>query len=128
MSSYHTQAAMSEQDIEILKIVKELSMLLTPPVELRQIFIRNIAFITTNDELIQAYSRYGPIEKGHIQTEKCYGSNYLKSKGFGFITFYNSESANKAIAEKYIQINGRLVECYLAVNGLYSRPPNAYSK
>ena len=148
MLSYHTQSAMSTKDAELVKIINSLIPLLaqpeTPsfflnetlhhhsgfatfiePIELRQIFIRNIPFNITAIELVQQFSKYGMIEKARIITEKNNMTRQLKSRGFGFITFYKSADANKALAEKYLLINERITECYLAANGLKSRPMNA---
>jgi RNA recognition motif-containing protein len=52
----------------------------------------------------------------------------MKSKGFGFVTFQTIQSAQYALLDKNIIIDGRLIFCDLAVNGKYSRPPNKHNK
>jgi hypothetical protein len=86
----------------------------------RQLFIRNIAFRTTEETLYNVFSCYGPVEAVRIEYEK-----YSKrSRGYGFITFYNSEDANKALLLNKKLIDGREIECFLATAGQNSRPIN----
>ena len=98
----------------------------TQDIVLRQLFVRDIAFTTTNEMLAYAYSKYGNVESARIQFERTHNSNYMRSRGFGFVTFERAEDANKATIEKHLMIDGRLTECHLAVNGKYTRPINKH--
>ena len=95
-------------------------------IALRQLFVRDIAFTTTNEMLANAYSKYGNVESARIQFERTHNSNYMRSRGFGFVTFERAEDANKATSDKNLMIDGRLAECHLAVNGKYTRPINKH--
>ena len=100
----------------------------TQDIALRQLFVRDIAFTTTNEMLAYAYSKYGNVESARIQFERTHNSNHMRSRGFGFVTFERAEDANKATIEKHLMIDGRLTECHLAVNGKYTRPINKHNR
>jgi RNA recognition motif-containing protein len=91
---------------------------------LRKLFVRNISFKANPQDLAIAFSKYGNVEYAKIQyqTDK-YGCT--QSRGYGFIIFSEAESANRALRDKIVWINGRSAECYLAANGEV-RPVNAH--
>ncbi len=60
-----------------------------------KLFVGNIDWNATDDDLRAAFSSFGEIEEVVIVTDKFSG----RSKGFGFVTFVNEEDAQKAIAE-----------------------------
>jgi len=49
-----------------------------------ELFVRNIGFNTTEEELAEGFQKYGDVEVAKIVTDKNTG----KSKGFGFLKFY----------------------------------------
>lgn len=59
----------------------------------KKLFVGNIKWETTEDELKELFSQHGEIEEAVIITDKFSG----RSKGFGFVTFVNDEDADKAI-------------------------------
>jgi len=61
----------------------------------KKLFIGNIDWGATEDDLRALFSEYGELEEVVIIVDKF--SN--RPKGFGFITFVNDEDATKAIAE-----------------------------
>lgn len=63
----------------------------------REIFVRNLSYDTTADELIELFQEIGPIKRGSITQKDGV------SRGFGFIKFALEEDASSAIA----QMNGR---------------------
>ena len=107
---------------------------LNEPIELRQLFVRNLPFSTTKEILHNIFSRYGDLIDTRVQYESNngfgyksgYKSGFMKSKGFGFVTFQTMQSAQSALLDKNIMIEGRLIFCDLAVNGKYLRPPNKH--
>lgn len=64
----------------------------------REIFVRNLNYDTTSDELIELFQEIGPIKRGSITQKDGV------SRGFGFIKFALEEDASAAIA----QMNGRV--------------------
>jgi RNA recognition motif-containing protein len=63
----------------------------------REIFVRNLSYDTTSDELIELFQEIGPIKRGSVTQKEGV------SRGFGFIKFALEEDASTAIAE----MNGR---------------------
>ena len=98
---------------------------LLEPIEL---FVRNLAFCTTNETLYSVFSHYGQVVDAHVQYEPNYNSAFMKSKGFGFVTFQTAQSAQFALLDKNIIIDNRPVDCHLSVNGRFARPPNKHNK
>ena len=56
-----------------------------------KLFIGGLAWATTEDSLQSAASQYGDIEEVKIITDRDSG----RSRGFGFVTFVNDDSAAK---------------------------------
>lgn len=79
----------------------------------RKLFVRELAWETTTEELMEVFAVYGEIEEGAVIMDKVTG----KSKGFAFITFKNITSANAALAEPSKNIGGRTCQCNLAALG-----------
>ena len=67
-----------------------------------EIFIKNIPFSTTEEELENYFSKYGKIKKTNILKKNGH------SKGIGFITFNEKKSCEKLFEnEKYLELEGR---------------------
>ena len=60
-----------------------------------QIFVGNLAYTTTREELRQLFEAYGAVEHVHLVTERETG----RSRGFAFVTMVNAPEARAAIAE-----------------------------
>jgi len=65
------------------------------------IYVGNIAYELSEDDLREAFSAFGEVESARIITDRFTG----RSKGFGFVEMADSEQAQKAIDE----MNGREV-------------------
>ncbi|HXH29173.1 MAG TPA: RNA-binding protein [Candidatus Polarisedimenticolia bacterium] len=65
----------------------------------RKLFVGNLAFETTDDDLKQAFSKAGVCESASVIKERP-GD---RSRGFGFVEMSSDEEAQRAIAE----LNGR---------------------
>ena len=67
-----------------------------------KIYVGNLPFKIDSEGLKGLFSSYGEIEEATVISDKFSG----RSKGFGFVTFKDEASAQKAIAE----MNGKKVE------------------
>ena len=67
----------------------------------KKVYVGNLPFQTTEDDLNNLFSQVGPVESVSIITDRDTG----RSKGFGFVSM-DSEAADKAIA----QFNGTQFE------------------
>lgn len=71
------------------------------------IYIGNIAYTMTADELKDLCTPFGNVISAKIITDRATG----KSKGYGFVEFDNEESAQKAIKElNDTQVKGRNIK------------------
>ena len=59
----------------------------------KKVFVGNLPFQTTDNDLTDLFSQYGEVESVSIITDRDTG----RSKGFGFVAM-NDDSAEKAIA------------------------------
>lgn len=59
----------------------------------KKLYVGSLPFSTTEEELHELFSSYGPITSVRIVTEKFTGM----SKGFGFVEMENADDAKKAI-------------------------------
>ncbi len=62
------------------------------------IFVGNLSFKTTQDELQAAFANYGSVERVNIVTDRATG----QPRGFAFVEMTDSSAAEKAIS----QLNG----------------------
>lgn len=59
----------------------------------KKLYVGGISWGTSEDQLHDAFSRYGDIEETKIITDRETG----RSRGFGFVTFMNENDAQDAI-------------------------------
>ena len=70
----------------------------------KKLFVGNIAWETTDEQLQELFSEYGEVEEAVIIKDRFSG----RSKGFGFVTFTNDDEADKATSELHEKdYNGR---------------------
>lgn len=68
------------------------------------IFVGNLSFQTTQDELFAAFSQYGAVERVNIVTDRDSG----QSRGFAFVEMTERRDAENAIASlNGADLNGR---------------------
>jgi cold-inducible RNA-binding protein len=73
---------------------------------LKNIFVGNLSFNTSEDELRQIFEPYGQVERVSILTDRDTG----RSRGFGFVEMANDEEGEKAIAGlNGSQVGGRTI-------------------
>ncbi len=61
----------------------------------KKLFVGNLAWESTQEELQELFTQFGEIEEAIIITDKFSG----RSKGFGFVTFTDDAAAEEAIAQ-----------------------------
>jgi cold-inducible RNA-binding protein len=69
---------------------------------MRNLFVGNLSFQTTESELTSLFEPYGEISRIQVMTDRDTG----RSRGFAFVEMASEESAAKAIAE----LNGKEVD------------------
>ena len=73
---------------------------------MKNIFVGNLSFNTTEDELRKAFEAYGQVDRVSILTDRDTG----RSRGFGFVEMANAEEGEKAIAGlNGTQLGGRTI-------------------
>ncbi|NXI23238.1 RBM19 protein, partial [Sterrhoptilus dennistouni] len=71
-----------------------------------RLFVRNLPFTSTEEDLEKVFSKYGPLSEIHFPMDK----STMKPKGFAFITYMMPEHAVKALAELDGQVfQGRMM-------------------
>ncbi|KAL6539857.1 hypothetical protein OROHE_011628 [Orobanche hederae] len=95
-------------------IAEEIKTIASADPALRKLFVRGLAWNTTSETLYAAFQEHGEIEEGAVIYDKVTG----KSRGYGFITYHDMESAQRALKAPSKMIDGRLAVCNLASEGL----------
>ena len=71
------------------------------------IYVGNLAYSVTEDELRQAFSQFGDVTRANVITDKYSG----QSKGFGFVEMSDKSAAEEAIsALNGTDLNGRSIK------------------
>ena len=71
---------------------------------MKNIFVGNLDFSTSEEELRQAFESYGQVDRVSIMTDRDTG----RSRGFGFVEMASNEDGEKAIAAlNGAQLGGR---------------------
>ncbi|XP_059460995.1 uncharacterized protein LOC132190120 [Corylus avellana] len=78
-----------------------------------KVFVGGLAWETPTEEMRRYFEQFGEILEAVIITDKSTG----KSKGYGFVTFRDPESARRACAEPNPVIDGRRANCNIASFG-----------
>jgi cold-inducible RNA-binding protein len=61
----------------------------------KKVFVGGLSWNTNDDGLRNAFEKFGDVSEVRVITDRETG----RSRGFGFVTFENSDSASKAINE-----------------------------
>ena len=69
--------------------------------QMRNIFVGNLDFNTSEDDLHQLFGQFGKVERVALMTDRDTG----RSRGFAFVEMTNSDEGEKAINE----LNGTLL-------------------
>ena len=82
---------------------------------MKNIFVGNLSFNTSEEELRQLFVAHGQVDRVSIMTDRDTG----RSRGFGFVEMTNAEDGEKAIAAlNGSQVDGRTIN----VNEARPRP------
>ena len=77
---------------------------------MKKIYIGNLPYRITKNEITDFFATCGAIEHVHIATDRQTGD----SKGFGFVTFETKEAAEKAVKLNGTELKGRALRIDLA--------------
>lgn len=75
------------------------------------VFIGNLPFSTTEDELRNLFEKFGSIVKIHIPTNRETG----QPRGFAFLEFSTEDAAQSALANDGTDVNGRNMKVSIAL-------------
>lgn len=75
-----------------------------------QLFVGNLAFSTTKEELETAFAVYGPVLEVKIPIDR----DTNRVRGFAFVTFESQAAAEKALALDGTDLNGRAIRVNVA--------------
>ncbi|CAN7052751.1 unnamed protein product [Brassica rapa subsp. trilocularis] len=78
-----------------------------------KVFVGGLAWETPAAEMRRYFDQFGEILEAVIITDKNTG----KSKGYGFVTFQEADSATRAVADPNPVIDGRKANCNIASFG-----------
>ncbi|KAI8961960.1 hypothetical protein F5Y11DRAFT_208779 [Daldinia sp. FL1419] len=70
----------------------------------KRLFVRNLPYSATEDELRSYFARYGEVEEVHVPTE-----NSTNNRGIGFVMFVNPDDATKAFQTDHTSFQGRIL-------------------
>jgi cold-inducible RNA-binding protein len=69
-----------------------------------KLYVGNLAFQTTDEDLLQLFSQAGAVESAQVVTDRDTG----RSRGFGFVEMSSKAEGEAAIAQfNGVEINGR---------------------
>ena len=72
----------------------------------KKLFVGGLSWNTTDDTLRQAFERFGEISDARVITDRETG----RSRGFGFLTFEEDESATNAVEKMNgVELDGRTI-------------------
>ncbi|KAK8676917.1 hypothetical protein V6N13_142476 [Hibiscus sabdariffa] len=87
-------------------------------VHMRKIYVANVPYDMPADKLLGLFAQYGEIEEGPLGFDKQTG----KSKGFALFVYKTAEGAQLALVEPVKNIDGRQLNCKLAIEGKKGKP------
>ncbi len=83
-----------------------------------KLFVGSLPWSVTNDGLKDLFTSYGEVVEAVVINDRMSG----RSKGFGFVTFKDEESATKALEMNEKEVEGRKI----VVNVAKPRVPRSY--
>lgn len=73
------------------------------------IFVKNLSFDTTNEDLLECFRKFGPVKYALVVKDQTSGH----SKGSGFIKFLKKESANLGLQQTgLLQLQNNILDIY----------------
>ncbi|XVE58282.1 hypothetical protein DITRI_Ditri04bG0157800 [Diplodiscus trichospermus] len=89
-----------------------------------KIFVGGLAWETKRDALKRYFEQFGGIVEAVVINDKTTG----RSKGYGFVTFKDADSAMRACYNPFPVIDGRRANCNLAYLGAQKNRPTSASQ
>ncbi|KAK8656140.1 hypothetical protein V6N13_108699 [Hibiscus sabdariffa] len=89
-----------------------------------KIFVGGLAWETKPDALKRYFEQFGDILEAVVINDKITG----KSKGYGFVTYKDADSAMRACYNPFPMIDGRRANCNLAAFGAQKNRPASASR
>ncbi|KAF8758741.1 RNA recognition motif [Rhizoctonia solani] len=81
------------------------------PFQTRRLFLRNLAYVCTEDEIRSEFSRFGTVEQVHMPL-----TSERTSKGLAYVSFTDTDSAERALkGMDHASFQGRLLHVMPAV-------------
>ncbi|OMO74849.1 hypothetical protein CCACVL1_16444 [Corchorus capsularis] len=87
-------------------------------VHMRKIYVANVPYDMPADKLLSHFAQYGEIEEGPLGFDKQTG----KSRGFALFVYKTPDGAQAALVEPVKNIDGRQMNCKLAIEGKKGKP------
>lgn len=91
---------------------------------LTKLFVGGIPYDTDDDSLREFFIQYGEIKEAVVIRDR----DTLKSKGYGFVTFFDKDCAEKACVNRRPVIDGRTANVNLAYIGAKPKPTKGTGK
>lgn len=103
------QHRLKGRPIECKKLIKDKDLLNSYSQELveRKIFVSGLSKSVDDQTLKDFFSQFGPVEIAYIIKHH----KDSKSKGFGFVSFFNKEDKERALSHKDLEINNKVIHC-----------------
>lgn len=76
----------------------------------QKLYVGNLPYSTTEQDLNEAFSQFGIVNDIKVITDRDTG----RSKGFAFVTFDNTDEADKALSLNGTDFNGRTLKVNVA--------------
>ncbi|KAF8080017.1 hypothetical protein N665_0980s0002 [Sinapis alba] len=87
-------------------------------VSMRKIYVANVPIDMPADRLLNLFLAYGDVEEGPLGFDKVTG----KSRGFALFVYKTPEGAQAALADPTKVIDGKHLQCKLAIDGKKGKP------
>lgn len=87
-----------------------------------KLFIGNLSYKTTEEELKTFYEKFGAVENAYIARDK----QTKKSRGYGFVTYMKASSVDDALAQRPHELDERKVEPHRACPKEYAAKPESH--
>lgn len=87
-----------------IDIYNEIKAVASTDIAHRKVFVRGLAWETSSDQLRNAFAKFGEVEEGAVIFDKTTG----KSRGYGFVTFIDMDSARRAVEKQTVEIDVRV--------------------
>ncbi len=75
-----------------------------------KLYVGNLGYSVSKKELEQAFSEFGEVANVHIPIDRY----TKKTRGFGFVSFYSTKDAKKAMKLNGSELKGREIQVSLA--------------